>query len=97
MRSHEVFTEYGNVDTKFSYITREGFGWTNASCQVGLMKLPQKLRKKLNQMILPEWIFEKLESILATRLSLSSLFFITTFPILTPATGAEKMRRVNEF
>jgi alpha,alpha-trehalase len=25
-RNHEVFVEYGNIGTKFSYLTREGFG-----------------------------------------------------------------------
>mgnify|MGYP003393484082 CR=1 FL=1 len=35
-RSHRVFAEYGNVGTEFSYITREGFGWMNASYQLGL-------------------------------------------------------------
>ena len=33
--SHDVFVEYGNVGTKFSYIATEGFGWMNASFQVG--------------------------------------------------------------
>lgn len=35
-RSHAVFAEYGNVGTDFSYITKEGFGWMNASFQYGL-------------------------------------------------------------
>jgi alpha,alpha-trehalase len=56
-RSHDVFAEYGNVGTKFSYITREGFGWTNASFQVGLNLLPPSLRSRLNELIPPEWIF----------------------------------------
>jgi alpha,alpha-trehalase len=56
-RSHQVFAEYGNVGTKFSYITREGFGWTNASYQLGLSLLPQKYQVQLNQLIPPEWIF----------------------------------------
>lgn len=56
-RSHQVFAEYGNVGTKFSYITREGFGWTNASYQIGASLLPQNLREKLNRLIPPEWIF----------------------------------------
>ncbi len=56
-RSHQVFAEYGNVGTKFSYITREGFGWTNASYQIGVSLLPQELREKLNRLIPPEWIF----------------------------------------
>ncbi|HEU5074330.1 MAG TPA: trehalase family glycosidase, partial [Polyangiaceae bacterium] len=34
-RSHEVFAEYGNVGSEFRYITREGFGWMNASFQLG--------------------------------------------------------------
>ena len=34
--SHEVFVEYGNVGAKFAYIATEGFGWMNASFEVGL-------------------------------------------------------------
>ena len=34
--SHDVFVEYGNVGTKFDYITPEGFGWMDASFEVGL-------------------------------------------------------------
>jgi len=56
-RSHQVFAEYGNVGTKFSYITREGFGWTNASVQIGLKLLSDELKLKLNTLIPPEWIF----------------------------------------
>ena len=56
-RSHQVFAEYGNVGTKFSYITREGFGWMNASYQVGLDLLPGNLRDYLERLIPPEWIF----------------------------------------
>src|SRR6185437_4848294 len=37
--SHDVFVEYGNVGTKFSYIAPEGFGWMNASFEVGLKYL----------------------------------------------------------
>ena len=33
--SHEVFAEYGNVGTQFDRVPREGFGWTNASYQLG--------------------------------------------------------------
>lgn len=58
-RSHQVFAEYGNVGTKFSYITKEGFGWTNASYQVGLSLLPEHYREKLDNLIPPEWVFEK--------------------------------------
>lgn len=46
-RSHKVFAEYGNVGTKFSYITKEGFGWMNASYQLGLKKLSSEYKTKL--------------------------------------------------
>jgi alpha,alpha-trehalase len=56
-RSHQVFAEYGNVGTTFAYITREGFGWTNASYQTGLSLLPGRYRKLLGDLVSPEWIF----------------------------------------
>jgi alpha,alpha-trehalase len=34
--SHDVFVEYGNVGTKFAYIATEGFGWMNASFEIGM-------------------------------------------------------------
>jgi alpha,alpha-trehalase len=56
LRSHRVFAEYGSVGTDFSYITREGFGWTNASVQCGRALLTDTLRQKLNALVPPEWI-----------------------------------------
>jgi alpha,alpha-trehalase len=58
-RSHDVFAEYGNIGTKFSYITKEGFGWTNASYQIGLSLMNDTLRPYLNRLIPPEWIFDQ--------------------------------------
>ena len=55
-RSHKVFAEYGNVGTEFEYITKEGFGWMNASFKVGLNFIDDKLKEKLNKLIPPEWI-----------------------------------------
>ena len=46
-RTHQVFVEYGNVGTQFEYITREGFGWMNASYQVGLALLSPGQRTHL--------------------------------------------------
>lgn len=57
-RSHSVFAEYGNVGTKFDYITTEGFGWMNASYQTGLSLLRPELRTKLEMLVPPEWIFD---------------------------------------
>ena len=56
-RTHEAFAEYGNVGTKFAYITREGFGWTNASYQVGLRFLGPELRASLDRLVMPESLF----------------------------------------
>ena len=55
-RSHRVFAEYGNVGTTFSYITPEGFGWTNASFQLGMTLLSTGQREHLNDLIPPEWM-----------------------------------------
>ena len=57
-RSHRVFAEYGNVGTEFEYIPMEGFGWMNASYQVGLAYLSPELAVRLNSLIPPEWLFE---------------------------------------
>lgn len=54
--SHKVFSEYGNVGTKFSYITMEGFGWMNASYQLGLKELPESLQTRLRSLTPPEWL-----------------------------------------
>ena len=54
-RSARVFAEYGNVGTKFSYITREGFGWTNASCLLARDLLSAQQRNAINRLIAPEW------------------------------------------
>jgi len=48
--SHEVFVEYGNVGTKFSYITPEGFGWMNASFEVGMKFLSPAMLADLREM-----------------------------------------------
>ena len=57
-RSSQVFAEYGNVGTKFSYVTREGFGWTDASYVIGLTFMTKKLTEDLDELIPPEWLFD---------------------------------------
>ncbi len=54
-RTHQVFAEYGNVGTEFAYITREGFGWMNASFQIGQDYLTAAHRRALMQVLPPEW------------------------------------------
>ena len=53
-RSHAVFAEYGNVNTEFSYIAEEGFGWMNASFLVGRATLSERLKKALAERRSPE-------------------------------------------
>lgn len=48
--SHDVFVEYGNVGTKFSYIATEGFGWMNASFEVGMNFLSPDQLGELKQL-----------------------------------------------
>ena len=56
--SHKVFAEYGNQGTDFEYISREGFGWMNASFQLGLSLLNEDLKTKLNQLTNPNDLFD---------------------------------------
>lgn len=55
-RSHAVFAEYGNVGTEFAYMTKEGFGWMNASYQVGLERLSPQWIEPLEKLIPAEWV-----------------------------------------
>ncbi|OGU37098.1 MAG: trehalase [Ignavibacteria bacterium GWB2_35_6b] len=55
--THKVFAEYGNVGTEFDYISREGFGWMNASFKVGLTFLNDELKNSLNELIPPARVF----------------------------------------
>ena len=56
--SHKVFAEYGNQGTDFEYMTREGFGWMNASFQLGMQLLNDDLKVKLNKLIAPKLLFD---------------------------------------
>ena len=51
--SHDVFVEYGNVGTKFSYIATEGFGWMNASFEVGMNYLSPSQAADLQELKAP--------------------------------------------
>lgn len=54
--THKVYAEYGNVGTEFDYITTSGFGWMNASYQLGLELLPEKYHGKLDELVPPDKI-----------------------------------------
>lgn len=55
--SLKIFAEYGNVGTAFDYITEEGFGWMNASYQLGLSILKTELKAELEKLTDPDKLF----------------------------------------
>ncbi len=56
--THKVFAEYGNVGTEFEYITKEGFGWMNASYQYGISLLGENHLNSLNALTEPDKLFD---------------------------------------
>ncbi|KAI8067592.1 trehalase-domain-containing protein [Gongronella butleri] len=57
--SHRVQVEYGNVGTDFKFVPREGFGWMNASYQIGLLYLNSQMLRALGTVTYPDLLFEK--------------------------------------
>ncbi|CAO3635184.1 unnamed protein product [Cunninghamella echinulata] len=57
--SHKVQVEYGNVGTDFKYVPREGFGWMNASYEVGLSYLNKNMIRALGTLTDPDTLFAK--------------------------------------
>lgn len=57
--THKVQVEYGNVGVDFKYVPREGFGWMNASYQIGLSILTKQMRRALGTCTSPEVFFER--------------------------------------
>lgn len=56
-RSHKVTAEYGNVGTDFRMVPMEGFGWMNASYQVGMRMMGRAERRALELVVPPERLF----------------------------------------
>ncbi|RKP24335.1 neutral trehalase [Syncephalis pseudoplumigaleata] len=52
--THLVKVEYGNVGVDFKLVPREGFGWMNASYQVGLTYLTSHMRRALGALTDPD-------------------------------------------
>ncbi|RUS16250.1 trehalase-domain-containing protein [Endogone sp. FLAS-F59071] len=57
--THKVQVEYGNVGVDFKFIPREGFGWMNASYQVGLSYITTHMRRALGTCTSPDLFFAK--------------------------------------
>lgn len=55
--NHKVNVEYGNVGVDFKFIPREGFGWMNASYEVGLTLMTDHMRRALGALCHPDVFF----------------------------------------
>ncbi|RPA97713.1 neutral trehalase [Choiromyces venosus 120613-1] len=51
---HRVDAEYGNQGLDFKGVAREGFGWVNASFQLGLTLISSHMRRALGVMVHPD-------------------------------------------
>ncbi|WFD36694.1 alpha,alpha-trehalase [Malassezia cuniculi] len=56
--SHLVNAEYGNQGTDYAYVPREGFGWMNASFQVGLTFVTDHMRRAIASCQHPDDFFK---------------------------------------
>ncbi|KAJ2077068.1 alpha,alpha-trehalase nth1 [Coemansia sp. RSA 988] len=57
--THRFQVEYGNVGIDFKMVPREGFGWMNASYQIGLTYLTNHMRRALGMLTPPDVFFQK--------------------------------------
>ncbi|KAJ1503763.1 alpha,alpha-trehalase nth1 [Coelomomyces lativittatus] len=55
--NHILNVEYGNVGVDFKYVPREGFGWMNASYQIGLTYLNAGMKRQLGVVSPPHLVF----------------------------------------
>ncbi|KAJ3196295.1 alpha,alpha-trehalase nth1 [Irineochytrium annulatum] len=65
--THRVNVEYGNVGTDFKFVVREGFGWMNASFQIGLTYLSHHMRRALGTLTPPDQLFAALDQSIKNR------------------------------
>jgi len=56
-RSIEASAEYGNVGARFRLVPEGGFGWTNASYEIGVGMLTDAQRESVGRLVPPEWVF----------------------------------------
>lgn len=65
--THKVQVEYGNVGVDFKYVPREGFGWMNASYQIGLSIITKQMRRALGTCTSPDVFFERTAAAAANK------------------------------
>lgn len=56
--THIIDVEYGNQGTNFEYVPNGGFGWMNASYQLGFSILNKELKNSLDELIDPDVLFK---------------------------------------
>ncbi|OUM59302.1 glycoside hydrolase family 37 protein, partial [Piromyces sp. E2] len=56
---HKCKVEYGNVGIDFKCLSKEGFGWMNASFEVGITYLSREQRMALGALIHPDQYFNR--------------------------------------
>ncbi|KAF9115293.1 alpha,alpha-trehalase nth1, partial [Mortierella sp. AM989] len=81
--THKVQVEYGNVGVDFKFIPREGFGWMNASYQVGLGYMDRGLRRALGAVMDPNKVFQSRELELRKKSALNIQSFVEQPPDVT--------------
>ncbi|ORY98383.1 trehalase-domain-containing protein [Lobosporangium transversale] len=81
--THRVQVEYGNVGLDFKFIPREGFGWMNASYQVGLGYMDRGLRRALGAVMDPNKVFESRELEMNKKKGLHNKSFVEQPPDVT--------------
>ncbi|KAI1306746.1 alpha,alpha-trehalase nth1 [Mortierella claussenii] len=81
--THKVQVEYGNVGVDFKFIPREGFGWMNASYQVGLGYMDRGLRRALGAVMDPNKVFESRELEMNKKKALQNQSFLEQPPDVT--------------
>ncbi|ORX53344.1 trehalase-domain-containing protein [Piromyces finnis] len=59
---HKCKVEYGNVGVDFKCLSREGFGWMNASFEVGITYLSKEQKMALGALIHPDQYFNNKKS-----------------------------------
>ncbi|MES2354019.1 MAG: trehalase family glycosidase [Pseudomonadota bacterium] len=57
--SQDFHAEYGNVGQGMDLHESAGFGWTNASYEIGLARLDSSYRDKLDRLISPDVVFDR--------------------------------------
>ncbi|KAJ1733831.1 alpha,alpha-trehalase nth1, partial [Coemansia biformis] len=90
--THRFEVEYGNVGVDFKMVPREGFGWMNASYQVGLTFLTSHMRRALGVLTEPDVFFQKSNWRTDGTASHSPVTTPMPVPVFVPEVGTPRFR-----